>query len=50
LKHIYTTNELPATQLEDLDGTEDMEEMFVDDETHSDAETVEEYSDNDSVL
>ena len=52
LRHILETNELPATVLDDLDGTENLDEMLVDEETPlSDSETIDsddDISDNDS--
>lgn len=54
LRHIITTNDLPKTVLEDLDGTEDLGNMFmqIEEESEADTETEvdedEDYSDNDS--
>lgn len=31
LRHLLTTNEIPITMLDELDGSEDLGEMFVDD-------------------
>jgi len=40
LRHILTTDELPITFLEDLDGSEDLGNMFVDNQPESETETV----------
>lgn len=61
LKHVLSTNETTATILEDLDGTEDLAEMFVDDDENEDDLTIDDddetddydddvLSDNSSVL